>query len=67
VPGDKIIGFITRGGGDRHAADCPNAEPALLDRERLVAVGGTSPRAELPVRILVESRDKLGILAAVTG
>ena len=69
VPGDKIIGFITRGRGVTvHAADCPNAEPALLDRERLVAVEwDLASEQNYPVRILVESRDKPGILAAVTG
>jgi len=69
VPGDKIIGFITRGRGVTvHAADCPNAEPALLDRERLVAVEwDLGSEQNYPVRILVESRDRPGILAAVTG
>ena len=69
VPGDKIIGFITRGRGVTvHAADCPNAEPALLDRERLVAVEwDLASEQSYPVRILVESRDKPGILAAITG
>jgi len=69
VPGDKIIGFITRGRGVTvHAADCPNAEPALLDRERLVAVEwDQASEQSYPVRILVESRDKPGILAAITG
>ena len=69
VPGDKIVGFITRGRGVTvHAADCPNAEPALLDRERLVAVEwDLASEQNYPVRILVESRDRPGILAAVTG
>ncbi len=69
VPGDKIVGFITRGRGVTvHAADCPNAEPALLDRERLVAVEwDLASEQSYPVRILVESRDKPGILAAITG
>jgi len=69
VPGDKIVGFITRGRGVTvHTADCPNAEPALLDRERLVAVDwDQATEQNYPVRIRVESRDKPGILAAVTG
>jgi guanosine-3',5'-bis(diphosphate) 3'-pyrophosphohydrolase len=69
VPGDKIIGFITRGRGVTvHTTDCPNAEPALLDRERLVAVEWDLASEQCyPVRILVESRDKPGILAAITG
>jgi GTP pyrophosphokinase len=69
VPGDKIVGFITRGRGVTvHAADCPNAEPALLDRDRLVAVDwDLSAEQSYPVRILVEGRDKPGLLAAITG
>ncbi len=69
VPGDRIVGFITRGRGVTvHAADCPNAEPALLDRDRLVAVEwDQGAEQSYPVRIVVEGRDKPGLLAAVTG
>ena len=49
-------------------ADCPNAEPALLDRERLVTVEwDLAGEQSYPVRIRVESRDKPGLLAAITG
>jgi GTP pyrophosphokinase len=69
VPGDKIVGFITRGRGVTvHTADCPNAEPALLDRDRLVAVEwDTAAEQSYPVRVVVEGRDRPGLLAAVTG
>jgi len=69
VPGDRIVGFITRGRGVTvHAADCPNAEPALLERERLVPVEwDLASEQSYPVRIRVESRDKPGLLAAVSG
>src|SRR5262249_12357542 len=39
VPGDSIVGFITRGRGlTVHARDCLTVVKNVLDRERLVAV-----------------------------
>ena len=39
VPGDKILGYITRGRGlTIHAVDCPNLEALDYDRARLVEV-----------------------------
>ncbi|HEY7128369.1 MAG TPA: bifunctional (p)ppGpp synthetase/guanosine-3',5'-bis(diphosphate) 3'-pyrophosphohydrolase, partial [Nitrospira sp.] len=39
VPGDRILGYITRGRGlTIHAVDCPNLEALDYDRERLVEV-----------------------------
>ena len=39
VPGDKVMGFITRGRGvSIHTADCPNVADLAFDRDRLVEV-----------------------------
>src|SRR5208283_1221263 len=39
VPGDNIIGFITRGRGvSIHTTDCPNVGELTFDKERLVDV-----------------------------
>ena len=39
VPGDEIIGFVTRGRGiSVHRADCPNAQDLLKDKDRIIDV-----------------------------
>jgi len=69
VPGDGIVGFITRGRGlTVHARDCLTVVKNVLDKERLVAVewDGGEP-AKRPVRIAVYiGRDRPGILAEIT-
>jgi GTP pyrophosphokinase len=70
VPGDGIVGFITRGRGlTVHGRDCLTVAKNVLDKERLVAVeweaGGPAKR---PVRIAVYiGRDRPGLLAEITG
>jgi guanosine-3',5'-bis(diphosphate) 3'-pyrophosphohydrolase len=68
VPGDRIIGFITRGRGlSIHAVDCPNIDELDYDRDRLVEVdwdmGDTTTH---PVEISVLTVDKPGLLALVS-
>ncbi|HZP35634.1 MAG TPA: bifunctional (p)ppGpp synthetase/guanosine-3',5'-bis(diphosphate) 3'-pyrophosphohydrolase [Methylomirabilota bacterium] len=69
VPGDSIVGFITRGRGlTVHARDCLTVAKNVLDKERLVAVewDGAEP-AKRPVRIAVYiGRDRPGLLAEIT-
>ena len=69
VPGDSIVGFITRGRGlTVHARDCLTVAKNVLDKERLVAVEweGSDP-AKRPVRIAVYiGRDRPGLLAEIT-
>jgi guanosine-3',5'-bis(diphosphate) 3'-pyrophosphohydrolase len=69
VPGDSIVGFITRGRGlTVHARDCLTVAKNGLDKERLVAVEweGSEP-AKRPVRIAVYiGRDRPGLLAEIT-
>jgi len=69
VPGDSIVGFITRGRGlTVHARDCLTVAKNVLEKERLVAVewdGGESTKR--PVRIAVYiGRDRPGLLAEIT-
>ena len=70
VPGDDIVGFITRGRGvSVHTRDCPNAVSLMADPERQIAVHWDGPRRELhPVKIRVEvAKDRPGMLAEITG
>jgi guanosine-3',5'-bis(diphosphate) 3'-pyrophosphohydrolase len=69
VPGDDIIGFITRGRGvSIHTADCPNAVSLMADPERQIAVSWDGRRKELrQVKIRVEiGTDRPGLLAEIT-
>ena len=69
VPGDSIVGFITRGRGlTVHARDCLTVAKNVLDKERLVAVEWeSSGPAKRPVRIAVYiGRDRPGLLAEIT-
>ncbi|MEW6379276.1 MAG: bifunctional (p)ppGpp synthetase/guanosine-3',5'-bis(diphosphate) 3'-pyrophosphohydrolase [bacterium] len=68
VPGDKIVGFITRGRGvSVHRANCPNVDPFLYGTERLIEttwdVKGNIP---YQVEIHVRCAHKPGMLAKIT-
>jgi GTP pyrophosphokinase len=65
VPGDKLVGFVTRGrGATIHREDCPNLERLAIDNARLVDVEWkTAGDATSPAKLFVETVDKPGILA----
>ena len=69
VPGDGIVGFITRGRGlTVHARDCLTVVKNVLDKERLLTVewDGTEP-SKRPVKIAVYiGKDRPGLLAEIT-
>jgi GTP pyrophosphokinase len=66
LPGDRIVGFITRGRGVTvHYADC--AQVLNSDPLRRVEVSwDTEVRAPRRVKITVHSQDQLGLLANVS-
>ncbi len=68
VPGDKVVGFITRGRGvSIHTADCPNVAELSFDKERLVEVSWSDTAvASHPVKIMVRTVDKPGMLGSVS-
>ncbi len=68
VPGDRIMGYITRGRGlTIHAVGCPNLDALDYDRDRLVDVEWdfTTPSTH-PVKVSVVAVDKPGVLANVS-
>jgi len=68
VPGDEILGFVTRGGGvSVHRTDCTNAGELLASPERLVEVDwAPSGTSVFLVAIQVEALDRQRLLSDVT-
>ncbi len=70
LPGDPIVGFITRGRGlTVHARDCLTVAKSVLDRERIINVEWDVAEPEKrPVRIAVYiGADRPGLLSEITG
>jgi guanosine-3',5'-bis(diphosphate) 3'-pyrophosphohydrolase len=68
VPGDDILGFVTRGGGiSVHRTDCTNAKDLKAREERLVDVAwSVRPGSVFLVAIQVEALDRHRLLSDVT-
>jgi guanosine-3',5'-bis(diphosphate) 3'-pyrophosphohydrolase len=68
VPGDDLVGFITRGKGVAvHRSDCPNLERLAVDEARLVEVEWESEKDVIShARLMVETVDKPGMLATLS-
>ncbi len=68
VPGDRIMGYITRGRGlTIHAVGCPNLDALDYDQERLVDVEwDSSAPSTHSVKVSVVAVDKPGVLANVS-
>src|SRR5271156_2825028 len=68
IPGDDIIGYITRGRGVAvHTRTCPNVQNLLYQTERRIAVEwGTPGEAKFLVHLVVRAKDRAGLLAEIT-
>lgn len=71
VPGDDIVGFITKGRGvSVHRADCANMQPSALsadDKLRFIPVEWSDNKKAVYVATLtIETEDKPGMMMAVT-
>ena len=68
VPGDEIVGFVTRGAGvSVHRNDCRNLEQLKLEPERIMQVSWASNAKSLfLVQIQIEALDRAGLLSDVT-
>ncbi len=71
VPGDPIVGYVTKGRGvSIHKTNCPNIVSLIkrADHARLVEVQWGAKSAEMyPVSIQVKAYDRAGLLRDVTG
>jgi GTP pyrophosphokinase len=68
VPGDQIMGFVTRGTGvSVHRTDCKNVGQLQLEPERILEVSwAPSSKRLFLVQIQVEALDRSGLLSDVT-
>jgi len=68
VPGEKIIGYITRGRGvSVHSESCPNVENLLYDPGRQIDVTWAGEKkASYAIELEVLTEDRPGLLAEVT-
>jgi GTP pyrophosphokinase len=67
VPGDEIMGFVTRGQGvSVHRTDCPNVRALTKEPERLIDVSWRSGKpTSFVVSIQVEALDRTRLLSDV--
>ncbi len=69
VPGDDIVGYITKGRGvSVHRVDCPNIKKAEENGERLIEVSWDDPgtnRTNYPANLSVSGYNRSGLLTDV--
>ena len=66
VPGDPIVGYITRGrGATIYRSDCPNVL-RIRDKERLVQVSWGQVRETYPVSVRIRAYDRDGLMRDVS-
>ncbi len=68
LPGEEIVGYITRGKGvSVHAVECTNVKNLLYNPEREIEVEWARAAAEsFPVFLTIQTEDRPGVLARVT-
>ena len=68
VPGDEILGFVTRGDGiSVHRRDCTNANGLMAQPERLTEVQwAPTSQSTFLVQIMVEALDRARLLSDIT-
>jgi len=70
IPGDEVIGFISRGRGlVIHRADCHSIRQASYNQDRFMEVEWAAPAlpsADSEVHLLVVTEDKTGMVANIT-
>ena len=66
VPGDDIVGYVTRASGVTvHRQDCPNIRKEA-EQERMIQVSWGRTKDLYPVRLSIEAWDRVGLLRDMT-
>jgi len=67
LPGEEIIGYVTRGKGVAvHSANCPNVKNLMFNQDREIAVEWADQKAsqfDIELQVLIE--DRTGMLAKI--
>jgi guanosine-3',5'-bis(diphosphate) 3'-pyrophosphohydrolase len=68
LPGEDIVGYVTRGRGiSVHSTDCPNVRNLLYNPEREIEVKWDGQKDDVyQVSLVIETEDKQGMLARLT-
>ncbi len=69
IPGDKIIGYVTRGRGiTLHRENCPNIAPYIArEPDRIVKVSWSYPEGKrFQTGIVIEALDRVGLLTDIS-
>jgi GTP diphosphokinase / guanosine-3',5'-bis(diphosphate) 3'-diphosphatase len=68
IPGESIVGYITRGKGVAvHSVNCPNVQSLLYEVERQIDVEWARSASEsFPVKMIVHTDDRPGVLSQLT-
>jgi GTP pyrophosphokinase len=68
VPGDEIVGYITKGRGvSVHQKDCPNVSDLMTEEERFIEVEWNSQtKVSYNADVEVRATDRKGLLAEIT-
>jgi len=68
LPGEDIVGYVTRGRGvSVHSQDCPNVKNLLYNPEREIEVQWDQQKDDVyQVSLMIETEDRQGMLARLT-
>lgn len=69
LPGEPIVGYVTRGRGvSVHASTCPNVTSLLYDPDRQIQVCWSGKKAvgRFPAELRISTEDRSGLLADLT-
>lgn len=67
IPGDDVIGFITRGRGITvHKKTCPSLQRLSAEKERFINIVWKESSNTYPVKIAVHATDRPGLLKDIT-